>query len=419
MIARVETPRARRIGWGLILLLPVIILGGLEACVRILDVRPAVEPTGAVPPWLDRNILLKESRWIELLAGSPRDLTNYYRTYRWDRHLLYALQPGVELPLTDITAPAGLRDRTRWIFRTNTRGFNTPDVPLQKPPGTFRVVALGDSSTFGWGVESEQAYPRVLEALLRERHPGRAIEVINLGVCGYSSLQGLMLLEREGLLYQPDVVTLSYGSNDYSAVDEPLDVTLRRQEGLSGALRGWLHRSRAYQLYAAWLLSRVRGSPSAPQPAGAPGPPGHPVILNVGPDRSRENLEALAARARREEIDPIFVTNCVPGEMAAPIRAAAAASRSPMLDSAAAIDRELAAIQQGRKAADLMSRYRALYGDGMLSEYPWLAAYLTDQCHPNVIGQRIIAEKLAALVEATPSFGRWRAGHAASLHRAE
>jgi lysophospholipase L1-like esterase len=409
---RVETPRVRKMGWALILMLPVVLLGGLEACVRVLDIRPAVEPTGAVPPWLDSNQLIKESRWIELLSARPRDLTNYYRTYRWDRDLLYALQPNVDLPLTDITAPPELRERTRWVFRTNARGFNTPDVPLEKPAGTFRVVAMGDSSTFGWGVESDQTYARVLESLLRARHPGRRLEVINLGICGYSSLQGRILMQLEGTLYRPDVVTISYGANDYSPATEPLEATLARQRGFTGRLRSWLHHSRAYQIYGAWLLSRVKPAPPGPRPAegaAAPAPEAGPAILNVGPEKSRENLEAMGVLARRSGIDAVFVTNCLVEKMAPSIEAAAAASGWPLLDSVAAFDRALPEVLAGRRYADLMARYRGLYPASYLESYPWLAVYLTDLCHPNVIGQRIIAEELVPLIEATPAFRRWTA----------
>jgi lysophospholipase L1-like esterase len=51
---------------------------------------------------------------------------------------------------------------------------------LQPQPGVFRILALGDSTTFGWGVAQEQAWPAQLEAVLRAR--GVAVEVINAGV---------------------------------------------------------------------------------------------------------------------------------------------------------------------------------------------------------------------------------------------
>src|SRR5574341_864800 len=85
-------------GWTLIVASPILLLAAVEAAVRWLDIQPSMEREAAVPAWLDRNILLKESRWVEMLSESPRDLRNYYRTYRWDRYLFYRLQPGLDIP---------------------------------------------------------------------------------------------------------------------------------------------------------------------------------------------------------------------------------------------------------------------------------------------------------------------------------
>jgi lysophospholipase L1-like esterase len=68
--------------------------------------------------------------------------------------------------------------------------------------------------TFGFNVDQPDAYPRRLEALLRERHPGRHIEVVNAGVPGWSWIQGARFLEAYGLGLQPDLVIAAHGTND-------------------------------------------------------------------------------------------------------------------------------------------------------------------------------------------------------------
>ncbi len=382
------------VGWLVILLFPVVVLAGVEVGVRVLGIEPSLDREFSVPAWLDRNILVKESRWIELLSDSPRDLRNYYRTYLWDRELFYRLRPGLDLPLTDITAPPEVRPRTRWILHTNSKGLNAREVTYEKPRGTFRIVALGDSSTFGWGVNTDEIYPHVLEETLRERHPGAGVEVVNLGVCGYSSFQGLILLEREALRYDPDVVTLSYGSNDFSMVPESFQEAHARNLGWAGTVRELLNRSRAYQVYAALLMSRI----------GSAGGPAGEQVLNVGPEKAQDLMEAMADAAASRGIDPLFVSNCVPGEMSRPIRAAAAARGVPLLDTEALLEASIDRIVAGALLPGEFARYQGLYGAGNLSDYPWLAVYLTDRCHPNVIGHRLIAEALVPMVEQTASF---------------
>jgi GDSL-like Lipase/Acylhydrolase family len=91
-------------------------------------------------------------------------------------------------------------------FQTNSRGMRDREHRLEKTMP--RTLALGDSMTEGWGVEENQAYPKVLEAQLHEA------EIWNLGVVGYSTDQELQQLRRIVDVYHPDIVTLAFCFND-------------------------------------------------------------------------------------------------------------------------------------------------------------------------------------------------------------
>jgi lysophospholipase L1-like esterase len=72
----------------------------------------------------------------------------------------------------------------------NSHGTRGPDFQTDKPVGTIRILSLGDSRTFGWGLADEETYSRQLERLLQERAgSGKRIEVINAGVNAWSYLQ--------------------------------------------------------------------------------------------------------------------------------------------------------------------------------------------------------------------------------------
>jgi lysophospholipase L1-like esterase len=408
MSAAAATKRARVLGWAIILLLPAVILAAVEGCVRLLDLSPSAVGQPSVPAWLDRSILVKDARWMERLAEAPGDLQAYYGTYRWDRHLFYRFRPDVVVPLTDALAPPSIRPRTRWILRTNSRGFPGPDFAPGPHPGIYRIVALGDSSTFGWGVDAREAYPAVLGEELRRRHPGRAIEVVNLGVCGYSSLQGRVLLEREALAWRPDLVTLSYGSNDWSKVPEPFHVTQERNEGWTGALRAILHRSRAYEIYAS-LLARASGGGWRERIRAAGEGAGAEMPLNVGPERSRENLRAMIRRVREAGADPVVVTNCMTEVMIPPVAEAAGEERVPFVETRALLRAHNEAVPRDERLRAARARVEGVYGRDLLAEHPDLAVYLTDGCHPNPVGHRILALELARRVEASASFKRFAA----------
>lgn len=87
----------------------------------------------------------------------------------------------------------------------NRLGFRDVDHTVEKPPGTFRIVVIGDSFTESEGVNLEDTYWKRLEAALNERS-GPRVEVISLGVSDFGTYQEAITLERYGLAYQPNLV---------------------------------------------------------------------------------------------------------------------------------------------------------------------------------------------------------------------
>jgi lysophospholipase L1-like esterase len=93
-----------------------------------------------------------------------------------------------------------------------------------------RIVFLGDSNTFGFGVLAEESFVQVTERLL----PG--VHAINLGVSGYSSYQGRLVIERDLATLRPDAVVLSFNFNDRAALGQPDGPEhFRRTYGTPGA----------------------------------------------------------------------------------------------------------------------------------------------------------------------------------------
>jgi lysophospholipase L1-like esterase len=132
---------------------------------------------------------------------------------------LYEILPGSALEYRMIPLAAGERtivgrsERTLWRFRINRDGFRGEDILADKPPGTRRLLVLGDSYAFGWGVDDTAVFPEQLEAPLTHRL-GRPVEAINLAVPGYNTVQEHQLLLETGDRYAPDVVLVAYAMND-------------------------------------------------------------------------------------------------------------------------------------------------------------------------------------------------------------
>jgi hypothetical protein len=98
-------------------------------------------------------------------------------------------------------------------FRLNSRGFKDLEFHVQKPPGCYRIVVLGDSFAFA-AVPHHEAWLSILKRRLRDR--GR-YELINMGICGTGPKEYLDLLVAEGLQLAPDLVIVSFFiGNDFA-----------------------------------------------------------------------------------------------------------------------------------------------------------------------------------------------------------
>ncbi|HIH24396.1 TPA: SGNH/GDSL hydrolase family protein [Candidatus Woesearchaeota archaeon] len=113
------------------------------------------------------------------------------------------------------------KDQTAQITY-NSYGFRDREFPVERPTGTVRVLALGDSFTFGHGIENDSLpWPKALERMLNENAAdGTIYEVINTGQNGYQPKDELTTLERAAPL-GPDIVLLGYFYND-AATDDTL-----------------------------------------------------------------------------------------------------------------------------------------------------------------------------------------------------
>ncbi len=150
--------------------------------------------------------------------------------------------------------------------RINRDGMRDPERSEKKPPGSFRIAAMGDSITYGFGVSQSESWPAQLEQILNRADPGRRVQVLNFGVTGYDLSQSLENLRARALRYQPDLVIYQYCLNDpekFSSEMESLLAELSRAQASywEGAIHGsgWLGFSRLAALARYALHSAFAG----------------------------------------------------------------------------------------------------------------------------------------------------------------
>ncbi len=147
----------------------------------------------------------------------------------------------------------------------NAIGQHDAEHDMPKPPGTFRVLCLGDSFTFGRGIEISDLYchrlERLLESHLLRKNDHTQVEAINFSAEGFSTARELLMLERRGgLEYQPDVLVLGYVLNDPEDESHPDELKHLREPTMVWHPSGWLARLTQTSALAGWVYERVENT---------------------------------------------------------------------------------------------------------------------------------------------------------------
>ena len=116
----------------------------------------------AVPVWL-----LDDENWVDIQRGrleGPRGVraedVAWLRHFEEARYIEYKLKPNIEVDATNPFNNIELQKGSTFRLTSNDDGFRTGEFK-PKRPGVSRIVTIGDSSTFGWGVDPEYTYQRL------------------------------------------------------------------------------------------------------------------------------------------------------------------------------------------------------------------------------------------------------------------
>lgn len=156
-------------------------------------------------------------------------------------------------------------------FRINEAGLRSRAFRVEKEAEVFRILLIGDSIAYGFGVEQNETFSVQFEDLHSMYWPdaqGR-VEILNLGVAGYNIDQIVENLLVRGLQFDPDLIVYGFCLNDpmtYSFEFEALKVQLSQakasyREGLMGKRGYLLSMSRLFLLAKyAWTSAHDQGS---------------------------------------------------------------------------------------------------------------------------------------------------------------
>ncbi len=188
------------------------------------------------------EILARAANIVDRLNGYNRALF----THGPNEDVPYVLRPRVETTFLGTAV------------RVNSLGFRGAEVAPVPEPGVRRVLILGDSVAFGFGVDEDAMLSSAVARHLGEAGGGR-YEVINAGIPGADLLASVRLLETSGLALGPQAAVLAVSLNDYDPTPalNPLGILTRNRPGTDAS--GVLDRSEI-ALLLRWLLAYSRGA---------------------------------------------------------------------------------------------------------------------------------------------------------------
>jgi hypothetical protein len=119
--------------------------------------------------------------------------------------------------------------------RINALGLRGEEIERTPPAGRVRILALGDSMTFGYYLEEDETWPAQLQAWLRSR--GFDVEVVNAGSGGWTIGSQAIFFEERGRQLEPQQVVVGFSSNDLTDLERGSFVFSGQQDSV-GSLRG-------------------------------------------------------------------------------------------------------------------------------------------------------------------------------------
>ncbi len=191
----------------------------------------------------------------------------------------------------------------------NSLGLRGPEPTLPKPPGTRRILAVGDSSVYGFGVPLDDAFVSVMAQAMGGSEAD--IEGLPAAIPGYSTLQLLNLLELRALRLEPDLLVIAaiWSDNATAAVEDAELMNRYRtyDRGIGrSALARLIHWEIAVQR-GEQAANRADYSLRAPHPDGA--------LQRVPLHRYHGNLMALAALAQEHGAAVAFLVLPHPSDL--------------------------------------------------------------------------------------------------------
>ena len=349
----------------------------LEMVLHFSGFQPSISYKKFVfPAWmeeLDPLVLAKYQSYVTEQGFVNEDVY----AYRPDLRYGYLLKPNLQITVSNYSSAVFFDKLPPWTIASDAKGNRVSGQNLKVGRNETRTLhVLGDSSSFGWGVDFKDSYPQQLSEKLKKPSQTSGITVKNYSTPGFTSYQGRLLLEDRAKIKNGDIVLVSFGSNDsYSSLKSD-SVRFQARNSMVGKINWSLNRL----LIIKWMRTLIHPLPE-------------PRIQKTKNSRVslkeyQKNLGVIFKKILQRGGKPHFVNICNRGKYHGVAEESAKSAHIPFYDFPEIFNPYLS------KVHDLFPEKFVTYFDAygkILEKETQLAFLFPDLCHPNAIGHGLMA----------------------------
>ena len=358
----------------------VIIFCLLEMILHFSGFQPSISYKKFIfPAWMEELDPLVMARYQRYVAEQGFVSEDVY-AYRPDLRYGYLLKPNLQLTVLNYSSALFFDKLPPWTIASDAKGYRVSAQNLivgEKEGHTLHV--LGDSSSFGWGVDFEDSYPQQLAEKLKQLPLTSSITVENYSTPGFTSYHGQLLLEDKVKIKNGDIVLVSFGSNDSYPSLKSDSVRFQARNSMVGKISWSLNRL----MIIKWMRTLIHSLPE----------PRIPKTKNsrVSLEEYQKNLGVIFQEILQRGGKPHFINVCNGRVYRDVAKQTAKSAHIPFYDFPEIFKPYLS------KVHDLFPEkfvtYFEAYGK-ILEKETQLVFLFPDLCHPNAIGHGLMANAL-------------------------
>ena len=358
----------------------VIIFCLLEMILHFSGFQPSISYKKFIfPAWMEELDPLVMARYQRYVAEQGFVSEDVY-AYRPDLRYGYLLKPNLQLTVLNYSSALFFDKLPPWTIASDAKGYRvSAQNPIVGETEGHTLHVLGDSSSFGWGVDFEDSYPQQLAEKLKELPLTSSITVENYSTPGFTSYHGQLLLEDKVKIKNGDIVLVSFGSNDSYPSLKSDSVRFQARNSMVGKISWSLNRL----MIIKWMRTLIHSLPE----------PRIPKTKNsrVSLEEYQKNLGVIFQEILQRGGKPHFISVCNRGEYRDVAKQTAKSAHIPFYDFPEIFKPYLS------KVHDLFPEkfvtYFEAYGK-ILEKETQLVFLFPDLCHPNAIGHGLMANAL-------------------------